>query len=93
MKLLWISMVIQLLWCWSIEKSNKRRRVIGDHYPKVDGCIKRYRALARQIKLHLGDWFLGLWRKLSFATSLNVGYVFDCVVVKEALGIGDAPLI
>ncbi len=34
---------------------------------------------------------MGLWRKFSFATSLNVGYSFDCVVVKEALGIGDAP--
>jgi hypothetical protein len=75
----------------SIEKSNRRNKVIGDHYPKVDGLIEGYRALARQIKLHLGDWFLGHWRKLSFATSLNVGYAFDCVVVKEALGISDAP--
>jgi hypothetical protein len=34
---------------------------------------------------------LGLWRKLSFATSLNVGYAFDYVVVKEAFDIGVAP--
>jgi len=27
----------------------------------------------------------------SFANSLNASYVFDCVVVKIAFGIGDAP--
>jgi len=75
----------------NIKNSNKGNRVIGDHYPKVDGRIEGYRTLARQIKLHLVDWFLGLWRKLSFVTFLNVSYAFDYVVVKEALGIGDAP--
>ncbi len=34
---------------------------------------------------------MGLWRKFSFVTFLNVNYAFDCVVVKEALGIGHAP--